>query len=81
MSFVDYIEANGKIVRGNNINPGTIHYELVFTSTSKEVITKCPKCGGELKDTTSQVCPYCRTTITQDSTKWVMSKKISRGQR
>lgn len=81
ISFIDYIEQNGKAVRGSSKNPITMHYELVFTSSSNGIVDKCPHCGAELNDTITQTCPYCRQQITQDSTKWVMSKKIAKGQR
>ena len=81
ISFIDYIEQNGKSVRGSSTKPITMHYELVFTSSSNGIVDKCPMCGADLKDTVTQICPYCRSQITQDSTKWVMSKKIAKGQR
>jgi len=81
ISFIDYIEKNGKAVRGSSKKPITMHYELVFTSSSDGIVDKCPQCGAQLNDTTTQICPYCRHQITQDSTKWVMSKKIAKGQR
>ena len=81
ISFIDFIEQNGLPVRGSSKKPITMYYELMFISSSNGVVDKCPKCGGELKDTTTQVCPYCKTQITQNSTNWVMSKKIAKGQR
>ena len=78
ISFIDYIEQNGAPVRGSSTNPITMHYELMFISSSNGIVDKCPKCGAELKDTTTQICPYCKTQITQNSTKWVMSKKIAK---
>ena len=81
ISFIDYIEENNKVVRGNSSTPITMHYELVFTSSSNGFIDECPQCGSKLDDTTTQVCPYCRSQITQNSTKWVLSKKIAKGQR
>ena len=81
ISFIDYIEENNKVVRGNSSTPITMYYELVFTSSSNGFIDECPNCGSKLNDTTTQVCPYCRSQITQNSTKWVLSKKIAKGQR
>ena len=81
ISFIDYIEQNGKAVRGSSNKPITMHYELVFISSSDGVIDKCPTCGAHIEDTTTQICPYCRQQITQDSTRWVMSKKVAKGQR
>ena len=81
ISFIDYIEQNNKAVRGSSNRPITMHYELVFTSSSDGVVDTCPKCGAHIEDTTTQICPYCRNQITQDSTKWVMSKKVAKGQR
>ena len=81
ISFIDYIEKDGKKVRGFSIAPITMHYQLVFVSSSNGIIDTCPSCGNKLNDTTTQVCPYCRNQITQDSTKWVLSKKVAKGQR
>ena len=81
ISFIDYIEENNKALRGSSTTPITMHYELVFVSSSNGIIDTCPSCGNKLNDTTTQVCPYCRNQITQDSTKWVLSKKVAKGQR
>ena len=74
ISFIDYIEENGSVVRGSDTVPITMHYELIFTASSNGRVDKCPKCGAELNDTITQTCPYCRHQITQDLTNLVMSK-------
>ena len=80
-SGFDSSYSGGSSVRGSDTVPITMHYELVFTSSSNGIVDKCPKCGSNLSDKITQTCPYCRHQITQDSTNWVMSKKIVKGQR
>jgi preprotein translocase subunit SecG/predicted RNA-binding Zn-ribbon protein involved in translation (DUF1610 family) len=76
ISFYDYIEENGKVVKGNDSSKITMHYELVFVSSSDDnMIKNCPSCGAELSDSTSQVCPYCKAVIDRKGNKWVLSKK------
>ena len=73
--FLDYITENGRVVRGNSFSPITMHYELVFVCSSLEESNTCPHCGAPITDSASQVCEYCKSTITRKSSKWVLSKK------
>ena len=56
-----------------------MHYELIYTASAKDIVKKCPACNAPLEDTTTQICPYCRHQITQNSSTWVLSKKSSKG--
>lgn len=79
VSFIDYIEKDNKAIRGSEIKKVHHTYSLTFIM-KPEAIEKCPNCGSELNEKSSQVCPYCRSTITKVGNKWIMSKKISKRQ-
>ncbi len=79
VSFIDYIEKDKNVVRGNKIKKVHHTYSLTFIMKPQS-IDKCPNCGAKLNDKSNQVCPYCRSKITRVGTKWVMSKKISKRQ-
>ncbi len=38
ISFIDYIEENGSVVRGSDTVPITMHYELIFTASSNGIV-------------------------------------------
>ena len=75
VSQIDYIEKDGKCVRGNSEETNDMDYEITFISKIDEKNQTCPSCGNKLEDISSQVCPFCRNTITLTPKKWVMSKK------
>ena len=76
VSFIDYIEQNGKAVRGSKGEKVHQQYVMTFVMVPKPV-NYCPNCGAQLEDSASQVCPYCRSNITRVGNKWVLSKKQS----
>ena len=46
------------------------------TATVEQKDTKfCPKCGAELKNTSTNVCEFCRTKITKETEEWLLSEK------
>ena len=71
----DYIEENGKCVRGDQYRDNIMNYRLTFVSRLDKDDKKCPNCGNPLEDISSQTCPSCRSLITLTPKKWVMSKK------
>ena len=77
---IDYIEENGQCVRGSDKLKNVMTYELIFISNKDDSIKKCPNCGNELKDISSQICEYCHSRIVLTPTKWVLSKKKVRKQ-
>lgn len=74
VSFYDYIECNGKVERGSDTKKIIVWYEMTFIC-NKDSIKRCPNCGAEITDDASQVCKYCRATISRTGNKWVLSKK------
>ena len=74
VKFYDYIEENGKVIRGNNKKKVTMEYELKFIS-NKIKNNICSKCGNELDDIATEECPYCQNKIVKVPSKWVMSIK------
>lgn len=76
ISFIDYIEKDGKAVRGSKNSLVHQHYSMTFVMVPTP-IDKCPNCGAKLEDKASQVCPYCRSNIARVGNKWVLSKKES----
>ena len=75
IGLYDYIVQNNRVVRGNSNRKIEMKYELVFVSSSVGGKNTCPHCGAELTNSASQVCMYCKSTVTQVSDKWVLSKK------
>ena len=80
VSFVDYIEQDGNIVRGNDRILINQHYELTFV-LSETNIDNCPNCGAKITKKSSQKCEYCGSIISRVGNKAVLSKKESLRQR
>ena len=81
--FYDYIinQKDEKILRGDDYKKVTLHYQMTFVkSTKKSITTHCPNCGAELKKTSTNVCEFCKTTITKESDEWLLAEKKSLGQ-
>lgn len=78
VSFYDYVvNKENTVVRGTDRRKLTNHYELTFiSSVSKEnKSNKCPNCNAPLDNVSSNVCPYCKSTIISEHYDWIMSKK------
>ena len=76
--FYDYIinEKNQVIIRGNDSKKVSMHYRMVFIkNNSLKSKTYCPKCGAELKNTSTNVCEFCRTKITKETEEWLLAEK------
>lgn len=78
--FIDYIDEQGKPVRGSNSQKIIMHYEITFVSSLKKTSNTCPNCGAKVEDASSKKCTYCGSVIVGVSTHWVMSKKEAKGQ-
>ena len=81
--FYDYIinQKDEKILRGDDYKKVTLHYQMTFVkSTKKSITTHCPNCGAKLKKTSTNVCEFCKTTITKASDEWLLAEKKSLGQ-
>lgn len=81
VSFIDYIEHEGIPIRGSNKNDVIITYIMTFVRSTRILVDKCPNCGADIKNTSSQMCPYCRTIITRTGDVWVLAKKENIKQR
>ncbi len=78
----DYVvNENDKVMRGSSSRTMIYDYEMTFTKSITGKVEKCPGCGSPLENPQTTTCPYCRTTITSDSTEWVLSKKQMKNQR
>lgn len=75
VSFYDYIDADGVVVRGSSSRKVKMLYEMTFISDIDNNIDKCPHCGASITKDASQRCEYCGCVITNVSDKWVLSKK------
>jgi len=76
--FYDYIEEDGKVVRGNKDVMHTVHYEITFV-TNLVAHDVCPNCGAKLPKT--NVCEYCHSIVPNVGNDWIMSKKENIRQR
>ena len=75
VSFYDYIDRDGVVVRGNSTRKVKMIYEMTYISEINNNIDKCPHCGASITNNASQRCEYCGCVITNISDKWVLSKK------
>lgn len=76
--FYDYIinENSQAIIRGTDSKKVSMHYRMIFIkNNSLKPKTHCPKCGAELKNTSTNVCEFCRTKITKETEEWLLSEK------
>lgn len=83
VGFYDYVvDIINNVVRGNKNHKVTITYELTFVSTINKKETKnCPSCGAPInKDSASDVCEYCNSTLVKNTYSWVLAKKENKEQ-
>ena len=80
--FHDYVvDKNDNVVRGNKSTRMQNSYDLTFISTlsskgkKKKKQKNCPSCGAPLKNTSSNVCPYCGSNVVFSDYDWILSKK------
>ncbi len=66
-----------KLVRGNNKQRMRIHYDMRFRLSLDHMnkIDKCPSCGNQITNNTSNVCPYCRSQLFVEPKNWVLTEK------
>ncbi len=78
VAFYDYVvDDKDNVVRGNRTRKLTNHYELTFicSKNKKNKSNKCPNCGAPISNKSSNVCPYCKSTIVSEHYDWILSKK------
>ena len=51
------------------------NYIITLEKSRREEITNCPNCGAEIKDTASQVCPFCDSVLVKGSKDFVIVKQ------
>ena len=83
VAFYDYVvDKDDNVVRGTKSYKLNNSYDLTFVSTLDEKKKKkqkvCPSCGAPLENTSSNVCPFCNSTIVFDDHDWILSKKEMR---
>ena len=77
VSCFDYlVDDKNNVVRGNKNIKLHYTYKLTFTrKIDKTNLKYCPNCGAELSINSSGVCDYCKSTIINNETDWIMTKK------
>jgi hypothetical protein len=80
ISFYDYVvDKDDNVTRGTKSYKLTNSYNLTFVSTlnekEKNKERNCPSCGAKLENASSNVCPYCNSTVVFESHDWLLSKK------
>ena len=70
----NYVEENGKYVKGND-EKLIENFKLTFIHSLTTEEIKCPNCGNPLSEDHSQVCQFCHNKISLTTDKWVLSKK------
>lgn len=73
--FYDFIEKDGKIIRGDNARKVNMVYELTFIKSLKSKVNYCPNCGYKLDSCNSNKCPACGSIVTNPNSNWILSKK------
>ncbi len=83
VSFFDYVvDISNNVLRGNKNHKVSVTYELTFVSTINKKDTKnCPSCGAPInKNSASDVCEYCNSTLVKNTYSWVLAKKENKRQ-
>ena len=83
VSFFDYVvDISNNVLRGNKNHKVSVTYELTFVSTINKKETKnCPSCGAPInKNSASNVCEYCNSTLVKNTYSWVLAKKENKRQ-
>ena len=77
VNIKDYTINNNtsRVVQGNKKNIEDITYIITLERSSGKVFDKCPECGKDVEDKSSQRCPHCDTILIKGSNKFVMSKE------
>ena len=79
----DYVinTTDNSVKHGDPNKTMDINYIITLEKSIRNEINNCPNCGGELKDTASQKCPYCDAVLVKGSKDFVMTKKQNMQQR
>ena len=79
IEFYDYIanKETGEPIRGESKHKMRVTYEMSFRQTldANKKVDKCPSCGAEVEVNSSGICPYCRSKLVTENTKWVLTEK------
>lgn len=83
VTMKDYLinTTDNSIKNGDPNKTMDINYFITLERSIRSEIHNCPNCGGELKDTASQKCPYCDAVLVKGSKDFVMVKKENKQQR
>ena len=72
----DYVTSqDGKTLRGNDKQKVIYEYAMTFNKGVSDKPNKCPNCNAPLDDVNSSKCPYCDSSIINESYDWVLAKK------
>lgn len=73
----DYVvDKTNKVVRGTDQYKNKVHYKITLVRhMENNKLDKCPNCGAPIDIVSGGTCPYCNTTIINQSNEFIMSKK------
>jgi len=72
----DYVvDEDNNVVRGNKKQKNLYDYEMVFIKGLSSSLDHCPSYGASFPEQQSIVCPYCQSTIINNSHGLVLAKK------
>ena len=83
VELYDYVvDSANTVIRGTKAYKLTNSYDLTFIANTNTVKNNkkskkvnCPSCGAPLENTSSNVCPFCKSTVVFDNHDWLLSKK------
>lgn len=75
VSFYDWIECDKEVVRGSSKEKIKVRYKMTFVSFKNNNYLKCPNCGSEISNVSTNKCEYCGSIIVHKTDKWLLSKK------
>ena len=82
VSMYDYIiDENHNLVRGSKKSKIDLEYKITFVKYLNNKVDVCPNCGGKLRSKSIKKCNYCGSIIEKRSNDYVMSSKVTIGQR
>ncbi len=75
VSFYDWIECDKEVIRGSSKEKIKVRYKMTFVSFKNNNCLKCPNCGFEISNLSTNKCEYCGSIIVHKTDKWLLSKK------
>ena len=77
--YMEYIISldDGNYISGNNTSRIEVNYDITLkkkrATKNRDIVRKCPTCGGSIDVNSSGKCEYCGTIYNQEDYDWVIT--------